>query len=124
MASVLLAIKPEFAEKILSGEKKFEFRKFIPKAKVDKIFIYATRPVQRVVGEALVLEILSDNPDELWKKAEKFAGIGRDFFDSYFSGHGQAYAYQLGRVVRFEVPKSLSEFGIHAAPQNFVYIKK
>ena len=32
--AILLAIKPEFVEKILSGDKKFEFRKFIPKAKV------------------------------------------------------------------------------------------
>ena len=28
---VLLSIKPEFVEKIISGEKKFEFRKSLPK---------------------------------------------------------------------------------------------
>ncbi len=122
--AILLAIKPEFVEKILSGDKKFEFRKFIPKAKVDKIYIYATRPVCRVVAVADVLGVLSECPEQLWILTKNNAGISREFFDSYFAGRGIAYAYQLGNVVRFDVPKALSEFGVRAAPQSFVYVDK
>lgn len=40
---VLLSIKPEFAEKIFSGEKKFEFRRSIFKDKTVKtVLVYAS----------------------------------------------------------------------------------
>jgi hypothetical protein len=54
-ASVLLSIKPEFVEKIFSGLKKYEFRRVIFKSKsVSRVVIYASSPVQRVVGEFAV----------------------------------------------------------------------
>ena len=49
---VLLSIKPQYADKILSGDKKFEFRRLLYKSpNVKKIIIYATSPVMRVIGE-------------------------------------------------------------------------
>jgi len=49
---VLLSIKPEYAEKILNGEKKYEFRKVLPKNKsITKVIIYATMPIGKVIGE-------------------------------------------------------------------------
>ena len=47
----LLSIKPEYAEKILKGEKLVEFRIVAFAQEVSKIFIYATSPVCRIVGE-------------------------------------------------------------------------
>ena len=123
MGAILLSIKPKFVERIFSGEKKFEFRKIIPNTYVDKIYIYATRPICGVVGCACVSNIISGVPQDVWNKTEKYAGIGRDFFDSYFSGRAQAYAYCLDNIVKYNVVRSLSEFGIHAAPQNFLYVK-
>lgn len=123
MTDILLSIKPEFVARIFSGDKKFEFRKVIPTAQVDKIYIYATRPICAVVGYATVSGIISDNPDILWNKTDKYAGIARDFFDFYFSGRARAHAYCLENVIKYNVPRSLSEFGISAAPQNFIYIK-
>ena len=122
MATVLLAIKPEFVERIFSGEKKFEFRRNVARRAVDKIIIYATRPVCAVVGVADVCGIVSGAPDYVWAQTCASAGIGREFFDSYFRGRDVAYAYKLGRVVRFDVPRVLSEFGVRAAPQGLVYL--
>ena len=124
MATVLLAIKPEFVERIFSGEKKFEFRRRIARRAVDKIVIYATRPVCAVVGVADVCGIVSGAPDVVWAQTCASAGIGRDFFDSYFRGRDVAYAYKLVRVVRFDVPRSLSDVGVRAAPQGVVYIER
>ena len=60
----LLSIKPEYAEKILKGEKLFEFRKVAFAQEVSKIFIYATSPVCRIVGEFEVGGIIKDSPKE------------------------------------------------------------
>lgn len=124
MADILLSIKPEFVEKIFLSEKKYEFRKIIPNRKVDKIVIYVTRPICRVVGEVFVSSIISGTPQDVWKKTEKYAGIGWEFFYSYFKGCEIAYAYKLGMVHKYYKPQMLSDIGIYMAPQNFLYLKK
>lgn len=124
MVAVVLAIKPEFVKKILSGDKRFEFRKVCPRKAVDEIIIYETRPIKKVIGAARVVRIISMRPDEMWDIVKNNAGVSYEFFKSYFAGCDVAYAYQLGNVVRFDVPKALSEFGVCAAPQSFVYIDK
>ena len=64
---VLLSIKPEYAEKILNGEKKYEFRKVLPKNKsITKVIIYATMPIGKVIGEFEIAELISDSPSRLW----------------------------------------------------------
>lgn len=124
MATILLAIKPEFVERIFSGDKKFEFRRRVALCNVDKIVIYATRPICAVVGAVDVCGIISGTPDDVWARTCNAAGIDRGFFDSYFSGENMAYAYKLGHVLRFDVPRPLSDFGVRTAPQGFVYIKR
>ena len=122
MATILLAIKPEFVEKILSTQKCFEFRRTIPRKPIDKIVIYATRPIGRVVGSVKVRGIIIGAPSDVWKTTQKNAGITQDFFDSYFYGRNTAYAYKLGKVIKYDTAKSLSDFGLRVAPQSFVYL--
>ena len=63
----LLSIKPEFIEKIFSGEKQVEFRKSCFKEDVQTVVVYATMPVGKIVGEFEIETILSDSPEELWE---------------------------------------------------------
>lgn len=121
MATILLAIKPDFVEKIFSGIKKYEFRTVRPSKNIDKIFIYETAPKMRVVGYVSVTGIICDSPEEMWNITSEYSGISREFFDSYFKNKSVAYAYCLGQVVKYKTPKKLSEFGVHNAPQSFVY---
>lgn len=48
MSKMLLSIKPEYVKKILSGKKKYEFRKFHCHDDVDTIVIYCTSPVKKL----------------------------------------------------------------------------
>ena len=122
---VLLSIKPEYARKILSGEKKFEFRKVgFNDSSVSTVIIYATKPVGKLVGEFEILRILIDSPSKIWEHTKKHAGIDRRFFDSYYHGKEQAVAIAVGEVKRYEEPKCLSELGVGTTPpQSFRYIK-
>ena len=45
MPSILLSIKPEYVEKILSGEKRYEFRRKLCKDEIDKIYVYPDKRV-------------------------------------------------------------------------------
>ena len=46
MSKILLSIKPEYAHKILEGTKKYEFRKHLPKKKIEKIIIYSKKKLK------------------------------------------------------------------------------
>ena len=46
MATILLSIKPEYANKIFDGQKRYEYRKRIPKKEVSKIIVYSSAPEQ------------------------------------------------------------------------------
>lgn len=121
---VLLSIKPEYANKILSGEKKFEFRKSIFKKEgIRTVIIYATLPVGKVIGEFDIKTILSGKPEFIWDKTCDLSGITKDFFDSYFYNRSKAYAIEIESVKKYDNPISLSDIKIGLkAPQSFTYI--
>lgn len=121
---VLMSIKPEYAEKIFSGEKKYEFRRAIfQRNDVDTIIVYASSPIQRVVGEFHIGGILMMTPQELWKSTQSSSGISKSGFDAYFEGKYVGYAIQIGRVKQYENQLFLSEFGKKYPPQSFCYVE-
>ena len=122
MCRMLLSIKPEHAENIFNGNKLFEFRTVCCRENVDKIIIYATSPIKKIVGEAQILEIIEGTPEKVWKIASEHAGITKLFYDSYFHNKKKAVAYRLGSIRRYQKPQRLSDFGINFAPQSFVYV--
>ena len=123
MCKLLMSINPEHVENILSGEKRYEFRKTRCKEDVDTILIYSTSPVMKIVGEVEVKGIIKDSPNAVWSKTASAAGIDKSFFDKYYAGRSFAVAYVLGKVYRFKTPQTLEYYGIKSAPQSYVYIR-
>lgn len=122
MSTILLSIKPEYANKILSGTKKYEFRKHLAQGDINKIIIYATSPEMKIIGEVEVLGTLSMKKTPLWEKTKSEAGISREKYREYFRDSNIANAYVLGKAIKYDEYKSLNDFGISQAPQSFVYI--
>lgn len=122
MCRILLSINPKYVEKIISGEKKYEFRTKIPKRRVDKIIIYSTSPIMKVLAEVDVKNTISEKPMTIWKIAKDKSGIDKKFFTKYFNNRDIAHAYELGDVRVFDEPMDLSDFGCSYAPQSFVYL--
>ena len=122
MCRILLSINPEYSSKIMQGIKKYEFRRQIAKRNVDEIIIYSTFPQMKVIGSVKVKGVISENPTSLWNKTKENAGICKEKYFSYFSEKKVAHAYILGEVESFFPPKNLSDYGIKAAPQSFVYL--
>lgn len=120
---VLLSIKPEFAYKIFDGTKKFEFRKSIFKnTNVRKVVVYASSPVQKVIGEFSIMEILNDDVETIWKITKHQSGITHDFYMSYFANKEKAYAIKIGETTRYPKARNLSDYNLNFAPQSFAYL--
>ncbi len=121
----LLSIKPEFAEKIFSGEKSFEFRKSVFSKKVSSIVLYVTAPVGKIVGEFTVLGILEDSPASLWEMTCEQAGISRKFFFTYFKGRKKAFAIEIGNPRKYEEAIDPYRLGKRfVPPQSFRYLSE
>ena len=121
---VLLSIKPEFAYKIFDGTKKFEFRKSIFKnTNVREVVVYASSPVQKVIGEFAIADILNDDVETIWNETAHYSGITRNFYMSYFSNKDKAYAIKIGKTRRYRQARDLSDYNLNFAPQSFAYIR-
>lgn len=122
MATILLSIKPEYANKIFDGQKHYEYRKRIPKKEVSKIVVYSSAPEQAVIGEVEVVKTLKMKPTPLWNSTKANAGISRSKYRKYFSGCTTAYAFVIGSFEKYPTSKSLADLNIQSAPQSFVYL--
>ncbi len=122
MSKILLSIHSEYANLILVGDKKYEYRKRLPQKHVDKIIIYSTSPEKKVIGEVEVTAILSIEKTNLWEKTKNYAGISKEKYMKYFSNYNIANAYVLGNVIKFDPPKTLADYGLKTAPQSFIYL--
>ena len=124
MTKVLLSIKPEFAERIFDGSKKFEFRKAIFKDEsITTVVVYASSPVQKVIGEFKIDTIIDDEPDELWRKTKSHAGINADYFFEYFADRTIGYAIKVKSVKRYNKPLCLRQDFNLTPPQSFMSLR-
>lgn len=123
---ILLSIKPEFVEGIISGRKKYEFRKQLFKhIEIKTIVVYASSPICKIVGEFEIEDILSYTPSELWAKTGDEAGITSAFFFSYFANKTIAHAIKIGKFTQYPQPLCLEEYNSNLRPpQSFCYIDK
>ena len=122
--NVILSIRPTFCKMIFSGQKKYEYRKRVfTRSDVDKVYIYATKPICRIVGCFRVEEVIENKKSYMWEKTHKYGGISKEYFDAYFKNSDTAYAIKIGQVVKLDNPidpKSVIK-DFHA-PQNFMYV--
>ena len=77
---VLMSVKPEYVNKILSGQKKYEFRRKIFKKNITDVLVYSSAPVQRITISFKVKNIIAAPPQLLWDRYNEFGGISRESF--------------------------------------------
>ncbi|QGW28300.1 hypothetical protein [Phnomibacter ginsenosidimutans] len=122
---VLLSIKPEFAERIFDGSKKYEFRKAIFKNReIKTVVVYASSPMQKVIGEFEIDSIINDTLTDLWRKTKRYAGIDEDFFYKYFAKREMGYAIKIKSTKKYKAPLCLKEDYHLLPPQSFLYLEE
>jgi predicted transcriptional regulator len=119
---VVLSIKPEFANKIFDGTKKFEFRKAIFKNdQIKTVIVYSSSPVQQVIGEFEIERIINKDIDTLWGLTQDFSGISEDYFYKYFANRREGFAIQIKKAKKYRHPKCLRTDYNLLPPQSFAY---
>lgn len=122
---VLLSIKPEYAERIFAGEKKYEYRKSLfRRGDINIVVVYVTKPVGKVIGEFEIDTVLEGNPMLIWEKTKLYAGIDENSYIEYFSKKETGFAIGIKETRTYNKPLELVELdpNIKYPPQSFIYL--
>lgn len=121
---IILSIHPSHIEKILSGEKRYEYRKRIP-SDIRYIVVYATAPIKMIVAFIEIDSVIKGTPKEVWDKTKNHSGISADYFMHYFANCQDSYAIKFKAVHELLPPKPLTDLSDHiCAPQSYTYLSE
>ena len=123
---LFIAVKPEYAKKLISGEKDIELRKTKPHVQAgDYAIIYASAPAKAVWGYGKIRRILLCSPQEMWTNYSARLGIKEQSFWMYYDGSSKTIGIEFEMIKRIN-PISLDELrrvdpNFHP-PQTYRYV--
>ena len=123
--SVMLAIKPEWADRIYSLKKRWEYRPVLwSQEGIRKAVMYESLPKKAVTGEFSIGEVIKGTPEDVWKDTGKESGMTKDQFMTMFESKPLVYAIRITNPKRYQDTKTVLDFGLAFIPQSFAYIPK
>lgn len=121
-AVVLMSIKPHWADAIMRGRKRVEFRRAGFSRPISHVVVYATSPVQRVIGYFEVAGVTKATPLALWNLFSAVGEIEFDAFWRYYAGAEDGVAIGVGDVFQLSEPLELDAVVPAAVPpQSYIY---
>lgn len=149
MKSILLSIKPKYAELIASGKKTIEVRKSAPKEVPFKCYIYMTQGAyedlglynegiyqnrMKVIGEFICDRVIEWKylPDDVFPSLRMYyisVDDGEKTCLSYREieeyGKGKTlYGWLISDLKIYDKPLLLSELGVTRPPQSWQYVEE
>lgn len=122
---MILSIKPCYVKEIINGNKKYEFRKSKPLRKVEKIYIYETKPFKKIIGYFKYDNVISGDKYSIWNKFKQYGCISKEDYFKYYRTSLKAYAFNINKLILFkQYIDPYKIFDKFTAPQSYVYIKK
>lgn len=120
MRTLLLSLKPQVFEKILSGEKIYEHRKVFPNEPV-KAYVYVSRPIQSLVG---ILYLDNKINIEEWKEKYKSDQAAQARIDVYLKHHKVAMEIKKFQYTNaIPLAKVRETFPNFIIPQMYYYLE-
>jgi predicted transcriptional regulator len=108
--TLLLSVKPSYAEKIIQNKKTVEVRrKFSEKWIGHRLSVYASKPVGALVGEATVEGVVAGKPDDIWCRFGWGMQCSKEEFEGYVGGSGKIFAITLGSAIPYASPIPLDQ---------------
>lgn len=126
---ILLSIRPHYIREMVSGVKRYEFRKKFPKMSdggvSKKVFIYSSKPVMAIVGSFVIKKQYHSDFQTLMKDI----GASKDYSErisNYLIDKESCHALEVSELVIYENKLTLSElrheFGSFTPGQSYRYL--
>lgn len=120
----LFSIHPNYARAILEGSKQVEFRRQGLPADVTHVVIYATSPVQQVIGMFEVAGVDKMSPSQAWKQYGRVGCIEKTAFERYYTDADHAFVIRVRNARTFPTPFLLVDLDENLRPpQSYMYLR-
>ncbi len=126
---VIFSLHPKYAEKIMCGKKKVEIRKkFDKKWRGRMATIYATSPMQSILGYAKISNVVENTPNTIWELYNDQIGCTKEEYESYVQNDNSVFAIELSNIISYIIPIPLSLLSHWTnsnlkAPQSYSSVK-
>lgn len=114
--SLLISIKPEYAQRIWDGTKTIEFRRVVPKRFVGRYYVYESGTGE-ITG---FFDVMRANLD-YWKDHKPYYGIDHDRLMTYSRGQ-KIWGLHITNAHKFLQPVKMKFILDRRPPQNFRYL--
>lgn len=126
---ILLSIRPKIVDEIINGTKKFEFRKKFPditdEAISNKVFIYCSKPIMKIIGSFIVKSYNHTDFDTLMMLVNA-SDTYKKRISNYFIDKESCHAMEISNLTIYEFPLSLDylrkEFPGFCPGQSYRYL--
>ena len=125
--TLLISIRPRYADMIFSGRKSIELRKVRSQVGAgDRVLVYVSSPVKALVGAFVVASVVESSPATIWQRFGGLSGLKPEEFFGYFSERRVGFGLVIARAWRFRRPLTLAKLrqqtaGFHP-PQVHQYV--
>jgi predicted transcriptional regulator len=118
MDDVLVSIRSNLVDLIVSGEKTVELRTTNLKLRAKQtVWIYSKAPKAAVEIVAEVREVYRLAPSTIWRRFGQVTGLSKTEFDKFSEGRSQLTAIEFSEVQKLESPFSLEN--LRSIKSNF-----
>lgn len=122
VTEVLISIQPQWVDKILKLQKRWEMRKTRPKRTGPyRVFIYQTEG-GGVVGEFVCDAFQEIGPGDITKEVLLDTMLTAKEAIAYAGGM-TVYLWRIRSLVDYPEPKPLAAYGLDRPPQSWCYVK-
>lgn len=100
--SLLLSIKPDFANRLLRGEKAIEVRRrFNGRWRGVRVVLYSSSPERALVGEATIGNVEAAPPHEIWELHRERIGCSFEELQAYSCDASEVFAIELTDILPY-----------------------
>lgn len=98
-SAILFSLKPQFANLIMNGKKRVEFRRRFSKGIDGSLaYFYISSPINAIMFSSILSKTHYSDVNDLWARFCSIGGISEKDFFTYFNGANYGYAIELDNV--------------------------
>lgn len=122
--TIMISLSEEEANALFEKNRSVIFFKVTPVQPVERVIVYVTAPVQKVVGEFDLDRIDVSSVLSNWNKYRLNSTIEKrkDYLE-YFGDRKEAHALLASAVYKYRNKKDLANYDMKKGPSGFTYLK-
>ncbi len=120
MKSYVMSIRKDYGMNLLEGKSSWEYRRRKSRiSRGDRIILYSTAPDSRLIGEFIVGDIVTGNPEEVWEKTKENVCYSKEEVVPYLKTGNFPIAFQVTQPRIYENLAKLRDIPNFRPPMSY-----